>query len=95
MNSVTGGVRWLKQRLGSESESEAVGIHWVSTAYDLEDFLKTLMMVKITLSLKIFHKVRLRIHSVGVNFGDILMVQGQYQEKPHLPFTPGLITALL
>ena len=50
-------------------------------------------MVKITFFLKLFLKVRLRIHSVGVNFGDILMVQGQYQEKPPLPFTPGLLIA--
>ena len=52
-------------------------------------------MVKITFFLKLFLKVRLRIHSVGVNFGDILMVQGQYQEKPQLPFTPGLLIAFL
>ena len=57
-----------------------------------QPFLRTLVMVKIIFSLKIFYKVRLRIHSAGVNFGDILMVQGQYQEKPQLPFTPGLLT---
>lgn len=26
---------------------------------------------------------------MGVNFGDLLMLVGQYQEKPPLPFSPG------
>jgi NADPH2:quinone reductase len=33
--------------------------------------------------------VRLAIHAAGINFADLLMVSGQYQEKPPLPFTPG------
>lgn len=35
-------------------------------------------------------QVRLRVHAAGVNFPDLLMVKGQYQEKPPLPFVPGL-----
>ncbi|XP_071478449.1 quinone oxidoreductase-like protein 2 homolog [Diadema antillarum] len=34
-------------------------------------------------------EVKIAVHSVGVNFGDLLMVIGQYQEKPPLPFSPG------
>ena len=34
--------------------------------------------------------VRIRVRAAGVNFADGLMVAGRYQEKPHLPFTPGL-----
>lgn len=34
--------------------------------------------------------VRLRVLACGVNFADTLMVQGRYQEKPPLPFAPGL-----
>ena len=34
--------------------------------------------------------VRLRVHACGVNFADTLMVKGTYQEKPPLPFAPGL-----
>ncbi|KAJ2359128.1 hypothetical protein GGF43_000294 [Coemansia sp. RSA 2618] len=30
-----------------------------------------------------------RVDSVGANFFDILMIQGKYQIKPQLPFTPG------
>ena len=35
-------------------------------------------------------EVRIRIEAVGVNFADLLMVAGTYQEKPQLPFSPGL-----
>lgn len=35
-------------------------------------------------------EVRIRIEAVGVNFADLLMVAGTYQEKPPLPFSPGL-----
>jgi NADPH2:quinone reductase len=35
-------------------------------------------------------EVRLRVHACGVNFADTLMARGQYQEKPPLPFVPGM-----
>ncbi len=35
-------------------------------------------------------EVRLRIRAASVNFPDILMIQGKYQHKPPLPFTPGM-----
>ncbi len=38
-------------------------------------------------------EVRLAVHAAGVNFADILMIAGTYQEKPALPFTPGLEAA--
>ncbi|MCG8381707.1 MAG: NADPH:quinone oxidoreductase family protein [Gammaproteobacteria bacterium] len=34
--------------------------------------------------------VRIEVHTVGVNFADILMVSGEYQRKPPFPFSPGL-----
>src|SRR5579883_2498721 len=33
--------------------------------------------------------VRVAAHAIGVNFADLLIVQGKYQEKPALPFSPG------
>ena len=33
--------------------------------------------------------VRVAVHAAGINFADILIVQGKYQEKPPLPFSPG------
>lgn len=31
-----------------------------------------------------------RIHACGLNFADLLMAQGRYQDRPALPFIPGL-----
>jgi len=38
-------------------------------------------------------EVKLRVRAAGVNFADIVMVRGHYQEKPTLPFSPGLEAA--
>jgi len=38
-------------------------------------------------------RVRVAVHAVGVNFADLLIVQGKYQEKPPLPFSPGFEVA--
>jgi len=38
-------------------------------------------------------EVRVAIRAAGINFPDILMVAGQYQLKPELPFTPGVEAA--
>lgn len=37
--------------------------------------------------------VLIDVHAAGVNFADLLMIGGQYQEKPPLPFVPGLEVA--
>lgn len=34
-------------------------------------------------------EVRLKVHACSVNFPDTLIIQGKYQYKPELPFTPG------
>ncbi|MBM4363234.1 MAG: NADPH:quinone oxidoreductase family protein [Deltaproteobacteria bacterium] len=34
-------------------------------------------------------QVRVRVRAAGVNFPDLLIIQGQYQFKPPLPFSPG------
>ena len=44
-------------------------------------------------------QVAIAVKAAGVNFPDVLIIQGKYQFKPELPFTPGselsgLITAL-
>ena len=33
--------------------------------------------------------VRIEVHAAGVNFPDVLIVQGKYQYKPPFPFSPG------
>jgi len=35
-------------------------------------------------------EVRIAMRAASVNFPDILMIQGKYQHKPPLPFTPGM-----
>lgn len=35
-------------------------------------------------------QVLVRVHAAACNFPDILVCQGKYQERPALPFTPGL-----
>jgi NADPH2:quinone reductase len=38
-------------------------------------------------------QVRIAVKAAGVNFPDILMIEGKYQVKPELPFIPGLEVA--
>src|SRR3569832_1481526 len=38
-------------------------------------------------------EVRVTIRAAGLNFPDVLMVSGEYQLKPELPFTPGMEAA--
>lgn len=38
-------------------------------------------------------QVRLRVRAAAVNFADTVMIAGNYQEKPDLPFVPGLEAA--
>ena len=35
-------------------------------------------------------EIRLKIGACGLNFGDLLMIEGTYQERPPLPFTLGM-----
>ena len=38
-------------------------------------------------------QVRVAVRAAGVNFPDLLMIEGRYQVKPELPFVPGLEVA--
>src|SRR5688572_23574803 len=35
-------------------------------------------------------EVLIRVAACGLNFADLLMIRGEYQEKPALPFAPGM-----
>jgi NADPH2:quinone reductase len=35
-------------------------------------------------------EIKVKVAAAGLNFADTLMIAGQYQHKPELPFTPGL-----
>lgn len=36
------------------------------------------------------HEVRVRVRTCGLNFADLLMIEGSYQDTPPLPFVPGM-----
>lgn len=38
-------------------------------------------------------EVTIDVHAAALNFADLLMTRGQYQEKPPLPFVPGMEVA--
>lgn len=38
-------------------------------------------------------QVRIRVYACGVNFADTLIIAGNYQTKPDLPFSPGMEVA--
>jgi NADPH2:quinone reductase len=38
-------------------------------------------------------EIRIAVHAAGVNFADTLVVQGRYQHKAPLPFSPGMEAA--
>jgi len=37
--------------------------------------------------------VRVKLRAAGINFPDLLMIQGKYQHRPDLPFVPGMEAA--
>ncbi|HEX3607562.1 MAG TPA: alcohol dehydrogenase catalytic domain-containing protein, partial [Candidatus Dormibacteraeota bacterium] len=37
--------------------------------------------------------VLIDVEATGLNFPDVLLLRGQYQDRPPLPFTPGLEVA--
>ncbi|MBI1261948.1 MAG: zinc-binding dehydrogenase [Rhizobiales bacterium] len=57
---------------------------------ELSDDINVLRMEEITLPPPGKGELRVRLKACAVNFPDILMVQGKYQYKPQLPFSPGM-----
>jgi NADPH2:quinone reductase len=56
---------------------------------EIAEDIGTLKLEDVTLPELKPGQVRVRIRAAAVNFPDILTVQGKYQHKPPLPFTPG------
>lgn len=55
--------------------------------------LATLKLEEVALPAPGPGQVRIRLRAAAVNFPDLLMVEGKYQHKPPLPFTPGMEAA--
>jgi NADPH2:quinone reductase len=56
----------------------------------LSEDLSTLHMRDVVVPAPKAGEVKIRLRAAAVNFPDILMVQGKYQLKPELPFSPGM-----
>lgn len=66
--------------------STAVGSYLASECAELE---KPLQIKSVPSQSPGEGEIRVGIHHAGINFADILVCQGKYQNKPALPFTPG------
>lgn len=55
----------------------------------ISDDIATLKLEEVELPALQPNEARVRIRAAAVNFTDILTVQGKYQHKPAVPFTPG------
>ena len=56
----------------------------------LSDDISALQLEEVALPPPGDGEVQLKLKACSVNFPDILMVQGKYQFKPELPFSPGM-----
>src|SRR5882757_6092850 len=56
----------------------------------LSDDLSTLRLQEVAVPAPKAGEVKICLRAASVNFPDILMVQGKYQLKPALPFSPGM-----
>ncbi|MEQ9518971.1 MAG: NADPH:quinone oxidoreductase family protein [Parvibaculum sp.] len=58
--------------------------------HELADDISTIRMDEVELPPPGEGEVRLQLKACSINFPDILMIQGKYQFKPPLPFSPGM-----
>ena len=59
-------------------------------AFRLEEAELPPRLVEVPLPEPAAGEVRLRLRACGLNFADLLMVKGTYQDRPALPFTMGM-----
>ena len=59
-------------------------------AMQVTELGKPLALVDIPQPIAGSGQVVVKVHTCGLNFGDLLIVKGSYQEKPQLPFTLGM-----
>src|ERR1700757_1962449 len=80
------GVQRLARRARTESENHPPMKAWRVHAWGEPE---TMSLGEINAPAPGPGQVRIRNHAAGLNFFDILQVQGKYQIKPPFPFTPG------
>ena len=59
-------------------------------AMQVTDYNTPLKMVELGMPVPAVGEVVIQVATCGLNFGDTLLIKGSYQEKPPLPFTPGM-----
>lgn len=59
-------------------------------AFQVTEYGKTPELLEVAMPEPGPGEVRLRVAACGLNFADLLMVTGEYQERPPLPFTLGM-----
>ena len=59
-------------------------------AMQLTDYNTPLQLVEVAMPVPAAGEVVIQVATCGLNFGDTLLIKGSYQEKPALPFTPGM-----
>ncbi|GFE65623.1 NADPH:quinone oxidoreductase family protein [Litoreibacter roseus] len=62
-------------------------------AYQVTEFGKTELVENAPKPSPAKGEVLLKIHACALNFADLLMIKGTYQERPNLPFAPGMEVA--
>ena len=62
-------------------------------AYQVRSFSAQPELVDLPAPVPAKGEVRVRIRACGLNFADLLMMKGEYQDTPPLPFVPGLEVA--
>jgi NADPH:quinone reductase len=58
--------------------------------HELADDISSIQLVDVDLPPPGKGEVRLKLKACSINFPDLLMIQGKYQFKPELPFSPGM-----
>ncbi|MEP2715469.1 NADPH:quinone oxidoreductase family protein [Pseudophaeobacter sp.] len=59
-------------------------------AYRIKSFGESPILEEIASPAPAPHQIKVRIRACGLNFADLLLQKGTYQDTPDLPFTPGL-----
>lgn len=62
-------------------------------AYTVEEFSQPPRLLERPVPRPAKGEALVRLHACGLNFADLLMLQGTYQDTPALPFVPGLEAA--
>lgn len=59
-------------------------------AMQITEYNTRLAMTELAMPSPASGEVVVKVATCGLNFGDTLLIKGSYQEKPPLPFTPGM-----